>query len=326
MLVRAEAAPGNTAFEKYQAGQYLTVKVPSTETGSVARCYSLASSPHSGDELIVTVKRTAEGYASNWLCDNITAGASLTVLPPSGRFTPASLDTPLLLFAGGSGITPVYSIAQSALSEGTGPITLFYANRNERSVIFAREITELARANPERLEVIHWLESVQGIPDSGAIRELVRARPDRQAFVCGPGPFMDGVTAALETAGMTHKQIHREVFTSLSGNPFEEREPVDTPPVADDGDGVPTEVELDGETHTLLWPRTQTLVDVLLAKGVDVPYMCRDGECGSCQAMLEGGRVTMLRNDILDDEDIADGYVLTCQAVPEGHDPVRIVF
>ncbi|MFB1298534.1 2Fe-2S iron-sulfur cluster-binding protein [Mycobacterium sp. pW049] len=318
--------PDDESF-RYRPGQYLTVQVPSSQTGSVARCYSLASSPHEDAELIVTVKRTDSGYASNWLCDNVSAGDTLTVLPPSGRFTPASFDNDLLLFAGGSGITPVYSIARSALSQGKATITLFYANRHERSVIFARAIDELARAHPERLEVVHWLESVQGIPDRGAVRELARRRPGRQAFICGPGPFMSGVAAALEESGMSHKNIHREVFTSLSGNPFEEStEPEPTVDEPGTEGGVLTEVDLDGQTHVVDWPRGKTLVDVLLAKDIDVPYMCKDGECGSCQATIEQGSATMLRNDILDEEDIADGYLLTCQAVPQGDDPIRIVF
>lgn len=325
-----ETPADDTAFHAYLPGQYLTIKVPSERTGSVARCYSLASSPHAGDEMTVTVKRTESGYASNWLCDNVIPGSALTVLAPNGRFTPRSLDEDLLLFAGGSGITPILSIARSVLSAGHGSLTLFYANRHERSVIFAGAIAELAQAHPDRLEVIHWLESVQGIPDSGAVCELARRRPGRHAFICGPAPFMSGVAKALEESGMSHKQIHREVFTSLSGNPFEVRSDVDVTAIDSSeeaaADLVPTEVELDGEIHAVQWPRNKTLVDLLLAKNIDVPYMCRDGECGSCQATVKVGKTRMLRNDILDEEDIADGYVLTCQAVPEGTDPIRIAF
>ncbi|MCV7222075.1 ferredoxin--NADP reductase [Mycolicibacterium elephantis] len=322
-----EPPAGDDAFTQYRPGQYLTVKVPSEQTGSVARCYSLSSAPHDPAELMVTVKRTESGYASNWLCDNVVSGTMLTVLPPSGRFVPDSLDSDLLLFAGGSGITPLYSIVRSVLAKGAGAITLFYANRHERSVIFARQIDELMRRHPDRLEVIHWLESVQGLPDAGAIRELAGRRGGHQAFVCGPTPFMDGVTEALQAAGMAHRQIHREVFASLSGNPFEESgRPAVATGIVDKQCGVPTEVELDGETHKVLWPRDRTLVDVLRAKGVDVPFLCLEGKCGSCQAVLEEGNVSMRRNEIFDDQDVAEGYVLTCQAVPEGDGPIRVVF
>src|SRR5690606_3982624 len=121
----------------YKPGQFLTLRIPSDRTGSVARCYSLASSPHTGEPLKVTVKRTADGYGSNWLCDNITAGQTLEVLPPAGVFTPVDLTEKLILFAGGSGITPVLSILESALHSGNRNVVLVYGNRDEKSVIFA---------------------------------------------------------------------------------------------------------------------------------------------------------------------------------------------
>ena len=105
----------------YRPGQFLTVRVPHNEAGSVARCYSLSSSPHTGDRPTITVKRVADGHASNWLADNVTAGSMLDTLPPAGTFTPRSLDTDFLMFAGGSGITPVMSIVKSALAPGAGP-------------------------------------------------------------------------------------------------------------------------------------------------------------------------------------------------------------
>src|SRR5690606_16522916 len=147
----------------YRPGQFLTLRIPSDRTGSVARCYSLASSPFTDALPKVTVKRTKDGYGSNWLCDNIKPGDELEVLPPSGVFTPKDLDDDLLLCAAGSGITPVMSILKSALDRGTGRIVLFYANRDPESVIFATELRELAEKNPQRLVVLHWLETLQGL-------------------------------------------------------------------------------------------------------------------------------------------------------------------
>ena len=121
----------------YKPGQFLTLAVPSDQTGVAARCYSLCSSPVEDGPPTITVKRTEEGYASNWLVDNLQPGDTVRVLPPSGIFTPASLDADLLLFAGGSGITPVMSILRTALRKGSGKIVLFYANRDQDSVIFA---------------------------------------------------------------------------------------------------------------------------------------------------------------------------------------------
>ena len=136
------------------------VAVPSDETGLAARCYSLSSAPHSGRHQI-TVKRTVDGYASNWICDNVRAGQQLTVLPPSGIFTPKSYDDDLLLFAGGSGITPVISIAKTALATGGGKVVLLYANRDEDSVIFVGELNDLAKKYPHRFVVVPWLETVR---------------------------------------------------------------------------------------------------------------------------------------------------------------------
>ncbi|MGW5317642.1 2Fe-2S iron-sulfur cluster-binding protein [Nocardia thailandica] len=296
----------------YRPGQFLTLRVPGSE-GAVARCYSLASSPFTGEPPKVTVKRTAGGYASNWLCDNIVAGDTLEVLPPSGAFTPASLDTDLLLFAAGSGITPVMSILRSALARGGGRVVLCYANRDESSVIFAAELRELAARYPERLTVLHWLESVQGLPGAAALAALAAPFPGYEAFVCGPGPFMDAVRAALGGAGWPRERITSEVFTSLSGDPFAETEAI----TATEGEDAATvEVELDGAVHSLSWPRSRTLVDVMLAGGLDVPYSCREGECGSCAATVVDGEVSMPGPTVLEPEDIAAGYTLACQARP----------
>src|SRR4051794_25056343 len=159
-----DVPPGVADAFTYRPGQFLTLAVPSERTGVVARCYSISSSPAEDGPLTITVKRTASGYASNWLCDQVRAGDTLRVLPPSGIFTPGSLSADLLLFSAGSGITPVISIVRTALLRGTGRIVLFYANRDETSVIFAAQLTRLAAEHPERLLVVHWLESVQGLP------------------------------------------------------------------------------------------------------------------------------------------------------------------
>ncbi len=295
----------------YRPGQFLTLRIPSDRTGSVSRCYSLSSAPHEDGPLKVTVKRTAQGYASNWLCDNAVAGESLQVLPPAGLFTPASLDTDLLLFAGGSGITPVLSILKSALAQGSGHCTLVYANRDESSVIFAAELAELAAAHPDRLQVLHWLESVQGLPSVPQLSALVRHLADRETFVCGPGPFMDAVGAAMAAHGADRRRVHMEKFVSLTGNPFEA-----AAPVSDPADSAHVEVELDGENHRMAWPRRQVLLDTLLAAGLEAPYSCREGACSACVCRVVSGEVSMRRNEVLEEEDLAEGYVLACQAVP----------
>ena len=197
----AVPAGAEDAF-RYKPGQFLTLAVPSDRDGLAARCYSLSSSPHDGGPLTVTVKRTVDGYASNWVCDHLEAGSTMRVLPPSGIFTPASLDADLLLFAGGSGVTPIMSITRTALDQGTGRIVVFYANRDEKSVIFASELSRLAAEHPDRLQVVHWLESVQGLPTGEQLKAFAADHLTYDAFVCGPAPFMKATIAALTMARM----------------------------------------------------------------------------------------------------------------------------
>ncbi|WP_308123997.1 ferredoxin--NADP reductase [Mycolicibacterium xanthum] len=304
---------------RYAPGQFLTLRVPSERTGSVARCYSLCSSPFTGDPLTVTVKRTAGGYASNWLCDNAHAGMRIHVLAPSGTFVPKSLDGDFLLLAAGSGITPMMAILKSALSQGGGKVTLIYANRDEKSVIFADTLRALAAKYPDRLSVIHWLESVQGLPGTSGLAELVAPFCAREAFICGPGPFMAAAEDALEGSGLPAGRIHIEVFKSLDSDPFAKVTivPADT----DDGDdtaGGPATavVTLDGQTHELSWPRSAKLLDVLLDKGLDAPFSCREGHCGACAVVKKSGEVQMEANDVLDAADLKEGLILACQAHP----------
>jgi 3-ketosteroid 9alpha-monooxygenase subunit B len=297
----------------YRPGQFLTLKLPGTDGRAAARCYSLASSPHTGEPMKITVKRVAGGYGSNWVCDHLVVGDELEALPPAGTFTPDSLDADLLLVAGGSGITPVLSIAKSALARGQGRVALVYANRDESSVVFRAELRELTEAYPDRLLVLHWLESLQGLPTADRLAAALAPYADREAFVCGPGPMMDAVEQGLRGLGVPGDRIHRERFFSLGSDVF------DTPAVVDSAsaEGSSTaDVELDGETHSVDWPSGTPLLDVLLAAGVDAPYSCREGACSACTCRVVAGAVKMLRNDVLDDQDITEGYVLACQAVP----------
>lgn len=314
----------------YTAGQFLTVAVPSDQTGLVARCYSLSSAPHSGLHKI-TVKRTAEGYASNWINDNLKPGDTLRVLPPSGIFTPKEqLDDDFLLFAGGSGITPVMSIARSALEKGSGKVVLFYANRDERSVIFAAELRELAEEYAERLTVVHWLESVQGLPSQAQLKSFAQLFASYTCFVCGPAAFMKAVTDSLKEMGIPRSQRHQEKFVSLGGNPFGDVEEVRAAQatIADaddheDEDGpavtgpISVEVELDGQHYSFDdWQGDKVLLEFLEDKGVPAPFSCREGQCSACACVVLEGEVTLKHNEVLDRDDLADGIRLSCQAMP----------
>jgi 3-ketosteroid 9alpha-monooxygenase subunit B len=295
----------------YRPGQFLTLRIPSDRCGSVARCYSLSSSPYTDAFPQVTVKRTVEGYGSNWICDSVRAGDELESLAPAGIFTPSSLDEDLLLFAAGSGITPVMSIVKSALASGSGRLVLVYANRDERSVIFAGELAKLAARHPARLVVHHWLESVQGLPTSAALTELARPYTGYEAFVCGPGPYMTAVRSALSTLDVPRGRVHVERFKSLGANPFEQ-----AAPAATSSRTASVKVTLDGAEHRFDWPAETKLLDLLLARGLDAPYSCREGACSACACRLVSGEVKMLNNDVLEEEDLADGIRLACQSLP----------
>jgi 3-ketosteroid 9alpha-monooxygenase subunit B len=307
---------------RYSPGQFLTLRVPSDRTGSVARCYSLCSSPFTGDPMTVTVKRTDDGYASNWLCDHAHAGMKIHALAPSGTFVPKTLDTDFLLLAAGSGITPMMAICKSALAEGSGQVVLIYANRDENSVIFGSALRELAAKYTDRLTVVHWLETVQGLPSAAALAGLAAPYIGRDAYICGPGPFMAAAEEALKNSGAPVDKIHIEVFKSLESDPFaavviEE----------DDSDEGPATaiVTLDGERHEVRWPRNAKLLDVLLDKGLDAPFSCREGHCGACAVLKKSGDVDMEVNDVLEQQDLDEGLILGCQARPRS-DSVEVTY
>ena len=309
---------------RYAPGQFLTLRVPSERTGSVARCYSLCSSPFTDGALTVTVKRTTDGYASNWLCDHAHRGMRIHVLAPSGTFVPKTLDDDFLLLAAGSGITPVMSICKSALSEGSGQVVLLYANRDDRSVIFGDALRELAAKYPDRLTVLHWLESLQGLPSATALAQLAAPFTDRQAFICGPGPFMAAAREALETLKVPAQQVHIEVFRSLDTDPFAAVK-IESSDDSGDTPHATAVVELDGQTHTVSWPRRAKLLDVLLDAGLDAPFSCREGHCGACATTLRKGKVSMEVNDVLEQQDLDDGLILACQSHPET-DSVEVTY
>jgi 3-ketosteroid 9alpha-monooxygenase subunit B len=294
----------------YKPGQFLTLRLPHAE-GVLARCYSLSSAPGVDERLQVTVKRVRDGRGSNWVCDTVLAGQEIDVLAPSGTFTPKDLDTDLLLLAGGSGITPVMSIIKTCLVQGSGKMLLVYANRDEQSVIFHRELRALVAEHPTRLVVLHWLETVQGLPSLEPLQEIVRPWSHAEAFICGPAPFMDCAADALKDLGVARDRIHVERFTSLAGDPWTEVESV---PAVEGEATTDLVVELDGETHQLAWPKSQKLLDFLLDEGLDAPYSCREGACSACGLTLVEGEVAMDNNSVLEQEDLDEGWRLACQS------------
>lgn len=299
-----------TAFQ-YRPGQFLTLRIP-WQDDWLPRCYSLSSSPFEHERLRVTVKRVDDGRGSNWLCDKIVEGDSLQVLAPAGAFVPRDLNRNFLLFAGGSGVTPVLSILRSALSQGRGDVRLVYANRDERSVIFGELLNTLAAEFPERLQVIHWLDSVQGRPSERQLARFAGSLSEPEVFVCGPEPFMKGVESGMKLAGVPGRSVHVERFVSLPGE-----SEASTESVVEHEGAIATQltVELDGEIRRIECEPGEVLLAAMQREGMKPPHSCLVGSCASCMCTLVEGDVDLLANEALDSEELSEGWTLACQAV-----------
>lgn len=289
----------------YSAGQFCTFRA--TIGGeSVVRCYSMSSSPDSGDPFTVTVKRVPGGVMSNWMNDTLAAGDTLDVMPPAGLFVLRATDAPIVAFAGGSGITPVLSIIKSALVTTTRDITLVYANRDADSIIFAGVLERLRQTSSSRLALHHHLDSDNGFLGAAACAELVGDRTHADVYVCGPGPFMDVVQAGLDSRGVDRGRRFVERFELPTAAPSA-------------GAGSETEsivVKLEGRRHTFAYQRGDTILETARRGGLKPPFQCQAGNCASCMAFLDEGKATMRANNALSLAEVKEGWVLTCQSIP----------
>ncbi len=290
----------------YEAGQFLTFRFE-VDGKKLVRCYSLASCPASEGEHKVTVKRIQDGRVSNWINDTLAAGHFVEVMRPAGLFTLRNRDHPVVLFGGGSGITPCISIVKTALATTERSVRLFYANRDEASVIFRAELEDLARRYPERFAVVHRYDAVQGFADAAAVREHAGADTAADFYVCGPGPFMDLVEATLRALGVAREHLFIERF----GSPV-----AAAPPQAAGEAGTTIHVTLYGRTHEVPCAPGDTVLVAARKAGLEPPFACEEGYCGCCMARVREGGVDMKANDCLDRGQLAEGWVLTCQGVP----------
>lgn len=306
---------------RYKPGQFLTFRVPCA--GKVlTRCYSMASSPQADALPKVTVKRVDGGRVSNRM-NEVQVGDWLEVLPPAGHFhldehQAQSESRPLVLFGGGSGITPVFSILKSTLRRCQRPIKLIYANRDEASVIFKEELRQLAQAYPEQLQVLHVLDSVQGYLTEPQVRHLLRGSTDGDYFICGPGPFMDTVERALLGLGEAAERIHVERFVSPPDPDELLAEETLAREAALGSSCESLTVELDGQQHEIACKPGDTLLQSCKAAGLDVPSSCEEGFCGACMCVVQEGEIQLARNDVLSAKELAEGWTLACQSRPTG--------
>ncbi|HET9459838.1 MAG TPA: 2Fe-2S iron-sulfur cluster-binding protein [Sphingomicrobium sp.] len=312
----------------FKAGQHLTLKA---EIGGeeVRRNYSLCTAPDEQDWM-VTVKRIGGGLFSNWVGDNLKAGDTIEVMPPHGSFTTEfdpKTKRHLVGIAGGSGITPVMSILRTLLKTEPGSrFTLIYGNRDSGSIIFLEELARLKDRHIERFELYHFLAEEEGDVDlfNGILdRERCEQALDHLVdepgavdgwFICGPGPMMDSAESALLERGIGRERIHIERFTADRPPQTLVREMAELQSKAA---GIVMSVTLDGRTRRVEFSEGNIL-DSARAAGLPAPFACKAGVCATCRAKVLSGKVEMAARYGLTDEEIEQGYVLTCQSVPAG--------
>jgi ring-1,2-phenylacetyl-CoA epoxidase subunit PaaE len=297
-------------------GQFLTFELK-LDGQTLRRAYSLASAALPGHAPHVTVKRVEGGRVSNHLVDHARVGDVLHALGPSGVFTvtpDSSVSRHLLLVAGGSGITPIASIAESVLAtEPRSKVTLVFGNRRLDDVIFRARLMTLQARHGERFVVDHVLQDppaewtgARGLLDAATQRErfttlgvdLERA----EVFVCGPTPMMDAARDALSALGVDPSRVHEERFTSP-----EQRKPVALPKGPQ-----PVLVTLGGTKREVVQREGQTLLDAGLAAGLAMPFSCAMGGCAACKVRLVEGDVVQEEPNCLTASERAEGYVLAC--------------
>ncbi len=314
------------AFD-FQPGQFLTVRA-TIDGSDVRRSYSI-SSPRSrlrdAGEVEIGIRPVEGGLFSNWAARELKAGDTLQVMPPDGRFTirrPRAIHR--VGFAAGSGITPILSIAATTLEEQPGSrFTLVYGNRKMASVMFNEALQDLKDRYPDRLTLIHVLSRqaqevplLQGRIDAGKVQALTSsllpvASMD-EVFICGPEAMIEATEQALLEAGVPADRVHTERFTSgaaLAPRPIA----ADTKP-ADKARDVVLTVILDGKEHELAIGRDERLLDAALEAGLDLPFSCKGGVCCTCRAKVLEGETAMDKNFTLEADEMARGFVLSCQA------------
>jgi 3-ketosteroid 9alpha-monooxygenase subunit B len=295
----------------YAVGQFCTFRA--TIGGEpVVRCYSMSSSPDTGDPFTVTVKRVPGGKMSNWMNDTLAPGDTIDVMPPAGLFVLRPAETPILAFAGGSGITPVLAIIKTALTATSREIVLVYANRGRGSVIFADVVERLRAGSGGRLSVHHHLDAEKGFLDPAACAALVGDRPDADFYVCGPGPYMQVVQAGLRQRGVDPGRVFIERFDL----------PDEAPAAGPESQTESIVIQLEGRKHRIGYERGDTILGAARRAGLKPPSACRAGNCGTCMAHLSEGEAAMRANNALDPHEVEAGWILTCQAIPTSREVV----
>ena len=311
--------PTNLSAEfNFKAGQYITLKAVINET-EIRRDYSLSSSPKSGD-LTVTIKEIEGGVFSTYANKSLNIGDSLEVGMPNGRFIYESQSEDIksiVAFAAGSGITPIMSIARTVLETGNDNVVLIYGNKSPEKTIFYKEILKLQSTylNRFRVQFVYSESnnegSLFGRIDGGninyVIKNTIQLETSHLFYLCGPEGMVKTTTAILSEKGIREERILFELFTA--SNVVPENKSVNK------GESEITML-VDDEETTLMMPQNQTILEAALANDIDAPYSCQGGVCSSCICRVTEGSAKMRQNNILTDNEVAEGLVLSCQAEP----------
>jgi ring-1,2-phenylacetyl-CoA epoxidase subunit PaaE len=320
----------------FKAGQHLTLR---TEMNGedVRRNYSVCAAPHE-NEIRIAVKLMPGGRFSTWANSALAVGQAIEVLPPLGRFVlpePDGRAPCYVALAGGSGITPVLSIIKAGLErDRSARFTLLYGNRDSASIMFLEELAGLKNRYLDRLEVYHFLEYeaeeielFNGRLDRAKCDDVFARLVDVNAadayFICGPGPMMDAAEAALAARGVAPDRIFIERFTTgaVSAEQLARDEVLQQK-----AQGTQMTVTLDGRRARVAFDAARgNILESVQAAGLPAPYACKGGVCSTCRARVIKGQVTMKKNYGLTDQEVAQGYVLTCQSVPAS-DTVELTY
>lgn len=316
-------------YFQYKAGQFVTIR-DFVNGIMTKRCYSI-SLPEGMDHLRLTVKRQEDGVFSNYLHDSLHIGDQLLVSPPAGRFTASTEQKKHhVFFSGGSGITPVYSMIATLLKNTPDTkISLFYLNKNEPDVIFHEELKELADRH-EHFHMTNVFTQKNGRPNKQALKNWISetaANNDltKEYYLCGPHSMMETVQECLQENGCSPQAVHIEsYFSAFSIQEAIKKTSKDTSGAIEVGDAsIPAQaprlliVEIDGKLVELMIQEGETILDACLRSGVDIPFSCQEGICGTCKAALKEGRVLMDKHEALSEGDVANHMILTCRAKPQ---------
>ncbi|MBM6604934.1 phenylacetate-CoA oxygenase/reductase subunit PaaK [Enterobacteriaceae bacterium RIT814] len=307
---------------RFRPGQHLTLKARLGDE-ELRRCYSICRSVHPG-EISVAVKAIDGGRFSRYAQGEIKQGMALEVMVPQGHFgyqPQAGQQGSYLAIAAGSGITPMLAIIATTLqTEPDSEFTLIYGNRSSQSMMFRQALADLKDSYPSRLQLVHIFsqETLDSALLSGRIDgEKLHALAQRlidfsqfdQAFICGPTAMMDDAENALKALGMPEKAIHLERFNT-PGTAVKRVHSVQA-------QGQKVTVRQDGRDREItLGAEDESILDAALRQGADLPYACKGGVCATCKCKVVRGKVEMTTNYSLEPDELAAGYVLSCQALP----------